>query len=154
MKATRKTTPAHDRFWAKVTKGPDCWEWTAGRQGQGYGAFHPTKQTSVLAHRYAYELAYGPIPEGMVIDHLCRNRACVNVVHLEVVTNEENLRRGLGYALQNGMRDHCRNGHLYDEANTYTDPKGGVRCRTCARTRDNQPNRSRTARRANKENAA
>jgi hypothetical protein len=112
--------------------------WTAGAIAQGYGGFHPAKGVMVLAHRYAYEALIGPIPAGLVIDHLCRVRRCVNPAHLEPVTNEENLSRGEGYALRNGMRTACVNGHEYTEANTYRDPKGGIRCRQCGRDRDNQ----------------
>lgn len=76
----------------------------------------------------------------MVIDHLCRVRLCVNPSHLEAVTNLENLRRGAGYGLQNGMRSKCINGHRYTPKNTYTAPDGGIRCRACARNRDiNRP---------------
>lgn len=147
----RKTTPPEQRFWAKVTKGADCWTWGAGEISTGYGAFHPAKNETVLAHRYAYELAIGPIPPGLVVDHTChgrdktcrggrtcRHRRCVNPAHLEAVTNEENLRRGAGYALLNGMRTSCINGHPYTLENTYEAPDGGVRCRTCARERDRQ----------------
>lgn len=141
--------PELRRFWSKVAvAGEDeCWPWTAGRISTGYGAFRPTTNRIVLAHRYAYSLAKGEIPKGLVIDHLCRVRSCVNPRHLEAVTNEENLRRGSGYALQNGMRNHCVNGHEYTESNTYVDPQGGVRCRECARERDRQPHRNSTMRR-------
>lgn len=151
----RKTTPAEVRFWAKVDRSGDCWEWTAGKISQGYGCFHPTKKRMALAHRFAYELAYGPIPDGLVIDHLCRNRTCVNPVHLEAVTNEENLARGLGYALLNGMRDSCKNGHRYTPENTYTNPNDPTdrRCRECARERDRQPHRAATLRRAKRKAA-
>ena len=141
------------RFWSKVDilTGPipshaphlgRCWQWRAGRTKQQYGGFHPTKRAMVLAHRFAYEATVGKIPRGMVIDHLCRNRSCVNPEHMEAVTNMENLRRGKGYALQNGMRSKCRNGHEYTPENTYLDPtKGTVRCRECARIRDRSRNR-------------
>lgn len=148
---------APDRFWAKVNKsGPTppgrpglgrCWQWLAGRTKQGYGGFHPSKGLMTLAHRWAYESEVGPIPTGLVIDHLCRNRRCVNPSHLEAVTNEENLRRGRGYALRNGMRSECRNGHAYTPENTYYEPGGGVRCRECARTRDRKPERNAALRR-------
>lgn len=146
--------PELRRFWSKVDLSGSvpatrpglgsCWQWTAGCTAQGYGGFHPRKNVLILAHRYAYEHTHGPIPEGLVIDHLCRNRKCCNPSHLEAVTNEENLRRGAGYALRNGFRDACINGHPYTSENTYIDPtRGGVRCRACARIRDGERSRAR-----------
>lgn len=143
---SRPSTPAAERFAAKVTlsDSPDarpglgpCHTWTAAIGNHGYGVFHPRKGESVLAHRWIYEQTFGPVPEGLVIDHLCRNRQCVNTAHLEPVTNEENLRRGAGYGLRNGMRKECIHGHEYTPENTYVDPtKGTVRCRACGRARD------------------
>lgn len=89
--------PAVERFWEKVDRrGPaDCWLWTATRTAKdGHGRFYPITGKGVLAHRFAYELLVGPIPDGLVIDHLCRVRLCVNPAHLEPVTAEENTRRG------------------------------------------------------------
>lgn len=114
-----------------------CIEWIGTRYNNGYGAVGIRTHHKQLAHRLAYELANGPIPEGMVVDHLCRNRACVNASHLEIVTNEENLRRGLGFRLRNGMDAKCIHGHDYTPENTYINPNdpSDRRCRTCARLR-------------------
>lgn len=153
----RRITPPEVRFWAKVNKecplpatfrnrGP-CWQWTAGTTKQGYGGFHPSKKTLALAHRWAYEALVGAIPQGLVIDHLCRNRRCVNPTHLEAVTMGVNTLRGLSVATFNRLKTHCPAGHAYSPENTYVNPKGSRICRACARERDRQPHRHPTNRR-------
>jgi hypothetical protein len=107
-----------ERFWAKVRKTDGCWLWQ-GSLRSGYGRFRGGAGPLVTAHRYAYRLLVGPIPEGLVLDHLCRNGACVNPAHLEPVTQRENLRRGTGFNATNAAKTHCPAGHPYSEANTY-----------------------------------
>ncbi len=123
-----------ERFETKFTRGaPDeCWEWTGSKRG-GYGQFMVKSfgRGNCLrspAHRVAYELARGAIPEGLLIDHLCRNRGCVNPAHLEPVTHRENIVRGTGYR----DKETCRKGHLL-EGNLYTIKGGGLRCAVCGR---------------------
>lgn len=148
----RSVRSPEERFWEKVNKlGPMpaqgrirgcCWQWTAGATNKGYGGFHPAKNQMVLAHRFAWELLNGPIPTGLVIDHLCRNRRCVNPDHLEVVTLAENTRRGFGISTFNRLKTHCPQGHPYSAENTYIHPRNNARiCRSCARDRDRQPHR-------------
>jgi hypothetical protein len=86
---------AEERFWAKVDRlGPEeCWMWLASTNSKGYGKFGQGGKTRP-AHRVAYELVKGPIPEGMVLDHLCQRRRCVNPSHLEPVTSHVNTERG------------------------------------------------------------
>lgn len=95
MSATDAVTVL-DRFWAKVSEGESCWQWTAATNGRGYGRFShgPMRgQTHELAHRFAYEALVGPIPVGLTVDHLCENKRCVNPAHMELVTRAENTRR-------------------------------------------------------------
>lgn len=84
--------PPEPGFWPRVIKGPNCWLWNGGRSRDGYGKFHH-QGTHQQAHRVAYELMVGPIPDGLTIDHLCRNPWCVNPAHMEPVTAAENTRR-------------------------------------------------------------
>jgi hypothetical protein len=132
--------PAEERFWAKVDKnGPvvkselgPCWLWTAGTTDGGYGKFNPTARRTVLAHRFSYELEIGPIPDGLTLDHLCRNRPCVRASHLEPTTQRVNILRGEGVAAINAAKTHCDNGHEFTEANTRYTSTQRV-CRICAR---------------------
>jgi hypothetical protein len=142
-----KRRPMPDRFWSKVDRrGPDdCWPWTAALTGDGYGRIRGTSGQRIMAHRLAYELSVGPIPDGLTIDHLCRVRACCNPAHLEPVTNRENIRRGEGLAVLNAAKTHCPQGHPYDEANTQW--VGGMRkCRICNRAYDAERRRARNGR--------
>ncbi len=120
------------RFWAKVNKTSDygCWLWTASKDSNGYGFFsNPGGRTPkmVRAHRLAYEMKNGPIPVGLVIDHICRTPACVNSDHMEVVSPAENTLRGIGPTAAQARRTHCPLGHIYD----YAYPDGRRGCRKC-----------------------
>ena len=116
------------RFWSKVDLSGSCWLWLGGKTGCGYGAFWLNGKTH-LAHRISWMLAGNVMPEPLCIDHLCRNRSCVNPGHLELVTIGENLRRGKAVILS------CPKGHPYDESNTYKRPSGtrSRGCRECRR---------------------
>lgn len=124
------------RFWPKIRVTPfGCWAWTASQNCDGYGSFWCEGKLK-LAHRAAYEHFVGPIPDGLQTDHLCRNRACANPVHLEVVTSRVNTLRGIGVAAKNAGKGHCKWGHEFTNANTHAfrgDRRPGRKCRTCDR---------------------
>lgn len=140
MASKGKRRPVADRFWAKVSGGDfsDCWNWSGARsQRTGYGTFKVELGAYVLPHRFAYEQLRADIPVGLQIDHLCRNRACVNPWHMEPVTARVNVRRSHGVAAANARRTHCVNGHPFDNRNTGLDAKRGKRwCRTCHALRE------------------
>lgn len=117
-----------ERFWAKVDKrGPDeCWNWTGSRAGN-YGTFR-FDGTSRGPYRFSYSRFVGPIPDGLVIDHLCRNGMCVNPAHLEPVTASENERRKWG--------NKCKQGHEMTEENAYVRSDGRRHCKICQRERE------------------
>ena len=129
-----------DRFWLRVAKGDTCWEWKGIKDRDGYGRFHSHKTNNntgtvtVRAHRFAYELLVGPIADGLQIDHLCKNRRCVNPDHLEPVTQLENIRRGQTGKLNSYHRQktHCPHRHEYGGCNLVINPTSGGRvCRIC-----------------------
>lgn len=119
------------RFWPKVQQTDSCWLWIGGLDSKGYGQFRVDSSRKIVAHRFAYMLLIGDVPSGMVLDHLCRVRRCVNPEHLEPVTDAENIRRG------DVVRDQCRNGHAYVPENVKL--VGGFRkCVTCLRRRESR----------------
>lgn len=118
-----------EKFWPKVSVTPSCWNWTACKHRDGHGKIGHNGKT-LYAHRVSYELLIGPIPEGLILDHLCRNPACVNPDHLEPVTVKINNNRGISPMALQLLITHCPEGHEYNDDNTYH-WRGHRRCRIC-----------------------
>lgn len=135
MRSLALHNPSALRFWSKVNERPDgCWEWTGSRNLRGYGQISVDGRTCA-AHRIAYELIVGPIPDELTIDHLCSNKWCVNPDHLEPVTGAENTRRAWENRADapRARQTHCYKGHPYSGDNVYTDKRGRRFCRACKR---------------------
>lgn len=114
-------------FWERVNKTESCWLWTGRLNAGGYGVYSVWlgggrkngKVKVLFAHRVSWEIHRGDIPEGLVIDHLCRVRNCVNPSHCEVVSSAENILRGVGAHAKNAIKTHCDHGHEFNDANTH-----------------------------------
>lgn len=154
------------RFWPRVQRVSECWDWMAGKTLAGYGRIRAGGR-SVYAHRMSYELAKGPIPDGLTIDHLCRNRGCVNPAHLEAVPIGVNVLRGNGIAARRARgeivdvkslrksqptpKTHCIRGHELSGRNLVTTRSAsyldGVRrrCRICQSAEKGEQYRRRRA---------
>jgi hypothetical protein len=127
------------RFETKLTEGPGgCWLFTGYIKPNGYGQFYPRKGLPTLSHRWSYEYHVDPIPDGLVIDHLCRVRHCVNPAHLEAVDQRTNVLRGVSVVARRAAATACIHGHPFTEANTYITTKGGRGCRECGRRADRE----------------
>ena len=127
-----------ERFWDKIElsdhNDDQCWYWTSSINKKGYGNMWKDG-TSQIVHRISYELFRGKIPKGLQIDHLCRNRSCVNPQHLEPVTLTENIRRSdVGRNMR--IKTHCPQGHEYNKDNTYINTLGSRMCKLCIRERN------------------
>lgn len=132
-----------ERFFNKYTVNPltDCWEWNKPKKN-GYGQFYHNG-TMRRSHIFSYELYYGNVPEGMVLDHLCKNKACCNPDHLETVSQKTNVRRGrAGESCKERafLQTHCKRGHKFTVDNTYVSKVGARHCRACRTDRTQERN--------------
>ena len=129
-------TPAERLARGLVVRESGCIEWTGYTIRCGYGRT-PANGKQTLTHRLAWELANGPIPDGLFVLHSCDNPPCCNIEHLWLGTKGDNNAdrdaKGRGGSSANGAKNYCKHGHPYDEVNTYIRPRGGRVCRTCTR---------------------
>ncbi len=127
----RALVPLEQRFWPKVEKTGTCWVWQGATDSHGYGQIHEEPRGHSQAHRVSWELAYGPIPEGLDVLHCCDNPPCVRPTHLFLGTQLDNnldaINKGRNYWAN---KTHCLRGHPFDEQNT-RHYRGGRHCRSC-----------------------
>ena len=130
------SAPSMTRFWSKVDRkeGLSCWNWIGPTNASGYGRFH-AEGRSVMAHRVTVWLSGRSIPNGMEVDHICRNRSCVNPEHLRVVTHRENLLAGETITARAAATTNCPKGHLLVGGNLLISKDGRRKCRECDRIR-------------------
>jgi hypothetical protein len=135
MKRIYGKTPLERLLEHSVTLENGCVEYQGARNKLGYARIKVDK-VNVGVHRLSYEVQVGPIPEGYVLDHLCRNPSCINPAHLEPVPQSLNLLRGYGIGVQNSMKDTCRNGHPYTPETMHIERGKYRRCVVCRRLRE------------------
>ena len=126
-----------ERLCSKFERTDGCWEWQGGKTATGYARFK-FERRDIYAHRLAYIVFRGAFDPALEIDHLCRNRGCVNPEHMEAVTHAVNLSRGSSPMVEHAHQTHCVHGHAFDEANTAIEHKGNLvfrRCRKCGANR-------------------
>jgi len=132
---TKKYKTLDERFWEYVEIGnkKECWLWTGHKLNNGYGQIkgNPPAHKRHLAHRIAYTFIRGEIPHDKVIDHLCKNKSCVNPYHMELVSHVENVMRGNSPHARNARKTHCPSGHPYSGDNLRIDKNGWRRCAKC-----------------------
>ena len=114
-----------DDFFKNVRLTDRCWEWVAGKNGDGYGCYAPARYIKYHAHRYAYEHLKGPIPKGAHLHHVCRNKACVNPSYLIAITPSQHVR------IEKFKNNTCKRSHVLDLNNTRISKRGHRECRAC-----------------------
>lgn len=136
-------------FLSRITAVPnECWQWNGTITYKGYGAFE-RRGKALVAHRVTYELFVGPIPDGCVLDHLCRTRSCVNPAHLEAVTNRENILRGESPSAKRARQEVCHNGHPFIRSRN-----GTRKCRICKNASERASRRNRRVANVSSKNSA
>lgn len=127
---------AKDRIMSRILipkNKDDCWEWLGFHTKFGYSRINLGFNINPDVHRIMYELVKGKVPKGLELDHLCRNKGCINPDHLEAVTHVENQKRGK--VNQNKNKTHCKRGHEFIKDNTYVNSKGVRACKECIKLR-------------------